>query len=890
MVSTAANQLCLQLKEGRQKLFHKRLPQRDLNAWLTGYTDLLDGVFRRIYELAWETGRRNAGYPAEGGDEPGLLLLAIGGYGRGDVCPHSDIDIAFVPEEEEHPLLDAVIKEAFRLVVEVLIDGAGLDVSYAYRPISDCELLDYKDKTALLSARRLAGDEVLLHDLRTALYESWDAVQFLLDIAHERQERARRLPLSLYAVEPNLKEGSGALRDIQTAMWVAGAMLETDHPLQELRERGVVMDEDATGIMQDRDFFLQLRIWLHLETGTKTDVLRLQWQDRCARDFNYVGSGPYAAQQLLSEYYRHAYLAARFLDRVLRRLLKGPLRLDNNFVAQQQRLQAAHPYTLRNHPELVLAPFHLSRKYGFRIDADLDRAIDETLALLDGETITHTATRAHLMAMFSDLPHCADALTELRGRGILQRLIPEFETMLRLAPPDPAHQLTVGEHSIYAVRRMGEMHDEHRTDEKMMEVWDGVSDHPLLIIATLLHDVGKISSSQDHCVSGAPIAARIGQRLGLAQEQVDRLAFLVQHHLLLPRLARLADLDAPATIREVMQHVTDVPTLKMLYLISLADTCSVGERTYSRLDLEALEKLYERVMLAMTREETAQLLTHREKREQLVQQERERLRREMRNLQLDEATLQHLCETLPTAYILNTPRPTIATHLKLLEQLPEEGLIVDFYGDSSSVSTETTVVTYDDPRPGLLSKICGVVHAVGAQISMASVYTLESRSQECTDDGQIATCKVVLDRLHLTFSGRGLAPSVAARLAALLREVLVHHRSVESVLEASGKETFLVVVPQRVAARNDLSDEHTVVSVVAENVPGLLFHITRALAAAGLDIHTAKITTWAGRAEDAFYVTYRGADGRNSKVRDEDIHDFIEMVQLHLKKPQVVTG
>lgn len=878
------------LKAGRDTLL-KRSPQaQPAREWIAEYTNLVDSALRHIYLAAWEAVRSE--HPEwhydRGHTEPGaeLSLLAIGGYGRNELCPHSDIDIAFVPSEEEHPLIDAVVKEAFRLIVEVFIDGARLEVGYAYRPVNDVERLDNTGKAALLEARLIAGSEKLPRRLRDELHNRWDPVEFLLEKATERRAASRRLDLSLYAVEPHLKEGTGALRDIQTALWVAGAVLKTNESLKALEYRGIVTGDDCAQVMAAYDFFIKVRVWLHLVTGKKTDVLHVDWQDRAARAFHFTGANGRASQKFLATYYGHAEIAARFSNKVMRRLLEGPLPLDDHFVATHRRLQAAHPYTLRNHPELLMTPFALARKYGFDFTPELERSIEEALPRLNEQARRQTVMRAAFFSLLQNVPQAADALVELRARGLLQRFIPEFEDMLHLAPGDPSHQLAVGEHSIFAVRKLGELWEQRQSQDSLWAVWDGVDDIQILVLATLLHDVGKIERGSDHSISGERIAREIGVRLGLTNDRNELLSLLVRRHLLLPRMARLRDLSEPGTIREVITHARDVSTLKMLYLLSLADTCAVGEKSYSRRDLEAMQELYERTLLAMTREETAAVLTDMEKREQLVQRERERLRRELRHLEADEGTLHRISESLPAAYVLNTPLPTIATHLKFLDQLPEEKLILDFYEPPRGGFTEMTVVAYDDPQPGLLSKLCGVVHAAGGDIWTAHVYTLRAAhlppdTKFLQPDGR----DVVLDSLHLVSNGRPLSESRSARLAALLREVLVGQKTVQEVLKAAGKATCEELAPERISARNDLSDEHTVITVVNADLPGLLYHVTRGFAAAGLDIHTAKITVWGGRAENSFYVTRRNENGMGYKLPDDDIKDALDLLREKLQRP-----
>ena len=887
------------LVRGRKELWQEFSPRAPAQAWLEKHSLLLDETLQRIYSEAWRSARASLNLEQSEG-EPELALLAIGGYGRAEMCPYSDIDIAFVPSEEENPLLDAVIKEAFRLIVEVLIDGARLEVGYAYRPISDCVHLDHTAKAALLEARLLAGSARLTRRLHEELGARWDAVEFLLDKTRERREISSRVRFSLYAVEPNLKEGTGALRDIQTALWVAGAMLRTKRAMYELELRGVVTAEDCRLAESANSFFLQLRIWVHLSSGKKNDVLRAELQHRCARAFGYAGSGALPSQKLLEDFYYHAEAALRFSEKVMRRLLEGPLPLDAHFVATHQRLGAAHPYVLLNHPELVLTPFALARKYGFQTNAELDRLVDEALPRVDAKVRRHATTRAAWFQLIGRIEDAAEALTELRGRGILQRYLPEFDAMLHLAPADPSHVLTVGEHSIYAVRQLGEMWSRRRDEDALLSVWDGIEDVEILVLATLLHDVGKIESGSDHSVSGERKVREIGARLNLGFERIERLALLVRQHLLLPRVARLRDLSSPGTIREVMEIVRDVTTLKMLYLLSLADTRAVGERSYSNLELSVMQELYERVLIAMTSEETAQALTDVEIREQMILRERGRLRREMRGLEFDDETLHRLCDNLPASYVLNTPLPTVATHLKFLEQLPQERVIVDFYQSGSEPYTEMTIVAYDDEKPGLLSKICGAVWAAGFEIHMAQVFTVRGsgfggRVPGSGDNAEPSASEpetpnpepgknIVLDLLYVGRDGRALSATQSARLAVLVRELLSGEKTTEDALRAAGKETGIALAPSVISLRNDLSDEHSVLTIVNDNVPGLLYFLTRALAALNLDIHSAKITTWGGRVEDAFYVTRRDPDGASHKISDDEIKATLEALRRKLQR------
>ena len=943
--------------EGRDKLLSVKPSSQPGREWLESYSALIDETLRRIHNAAWLSARAAHNLLPESEDRVldvdathgasdstnaktadaktfenktselknseakdygvELALLAIGGYGREELCPFSDIDIAFVPGEEEHPLLDLVIKEAFRLVVEVLIDGAKLEVGYAYRPIADCARLDHTAKAALLESRLVAGSTRLQRRLNDELHHSWDEVEFLLDKVEERRVASSRLRLSLYAVEPNLKEGTGALREIHTALWAAGALHRSSDPLRDLEWRGIVTGEDVARVRSANDLFLKLRLWLHLKTGKKTDTLRVELQDDCARAFGYSGTGARASQELLAEYYRHAEYSLRFSEKVMRRLLEGPLELDEHFVARSRRIEAAHPFVLRNHPELLITPFVLSHKYDFPLDADLDLQIEEAVPLVNSAVRRNPIMRAGFFTLLGRTDDVHESLCELRSRGILQRFIPEFGQMLHLAPADPMHELSVGEHCLYAVKQLHEMWRARLDDEFLMGVWDGIDDLELLVLGTLLHDIGKIEFGSDHSVSGERLVRVVASRLEMREERIERLQLLVRRHLLLPRVARLRDLSSPGTILDVMEHVRDVPTLKMLYLLSLSDTKAVSERAYSPAELGAMRELYERVLVAMTRAEAAEVLSEGEARQALVQRERARLRRELRHLELDDETLRHISENLPASYVLNTPLETVAIHLRLLEQLPQEKVIVDFHQNPRDSWTELSVVAYDDPEPGLLSKICGVVYAAGIDIKIAQVFTIadwRARNDDGTLDTDLETssealndqidaakpanstsstryCEnsphIVLDMLHISRAGRSLSSSQCAKLATQIREVLLDEKNVVEAVESSGKSNPTGIIPLKISVRNDLSEEHSVVTMVNENVPGLMFHITRALAAMKWDIHSAKVTTWAGRAEDAFYITKRvkeRGETKSQKLADDDIKTEIERLRKRLRR------
>lgn len=825
------------VQDGRRALLATPLTEVSGQALLEEHTRLIDETLRQIYAMAWDKAMASfAAHFVEGETE--VALVATGGYGRKELSPFSDIDIAFVPSEEDNPFLDAVIKEAFRLIVKIFIDAMKLEVGYGFRTVSDCPTFDHETKTSLLDGRLIIGSRKLFGQLRRALLTHIDAVAFLQEKSQERRDVAHRARASLYALEPNLKEGVGGLRDIHAAMWMAQAMFlcQDRHPLTELERQGVVSAEDCERLVMAREFLCTVRNYLHLRAQRKSDVLFADLHDAIARDFHYEGRGAEPAQRFLADYYRHAEHVHLFLRKVTRRLMEGTLPLGAHFQAVRQRIQAVRPHVLWEKPARVLRVFEYVQRYGFEVDAELDRLIEDVAPMIDEEVRAAPEAREAFLAIMGQPADAGKILRQMRDSGVLTRFIPELEPFMYLAPADPSHELTVGEHSLVALDYLGALTRPTDSEHPLREAANDINDWEVLTLAVLLHDIGKLDPQGDHCLAGAAMARRIGERLGLEAHRVALLEKLVREHLLLARASRLFDIDSPSTLQSIASTVGDATTLKMLYLLSHVDTRAVGSKGYTSMDLRLLDELYLRVLNALMEAEGADW-------DARAEQERQRVRLELRHL-MSEETLRQLCDTLPASYVVNTPLPTIAVHLKLLDRLPAERVIADFYHAPGDDFTELTICAYDDPEPGLLSKICGTLFANNVDIHTAHVYTLGAGGD------------IVLDTLWVTRDHRPVSERLAARIGGQLKQVLLGEVSVSALIEKAGKKIHPVHI-ETLEIRNDLSDDHTVVHVVTENVQGLLYAITRSLAALGLDIHTAKITSWAGKAEDAFYVTTR---------------------------------
>jgi len=830
------------LHEGRTRLLSIPPAQVTGHAFHEEHTELIDEVVRRIYHLAVERAKSSVAHAyAEGETE--IAIVATGGYGRRELSPFSDVDIAFIPTAEGQPYVDALIKEAFSLLMEIFVENSDLNVGYAYRPLSDCPRLDHETRTALLDMRLIAGAEDVVQSMRRELLRYMDVVSFLQEKTEERRLLYQRQRSALYSLEPNIKDGAGGLRDLHSVMWMGQVMFQVSHDevLPELVERGIVSQRDLTNIMWAREYLWRIRNYLHLSAGKKNDVLISDLHDRIARDFGFGDQeGEIPSQRFMDRYYEAAEIIYRFSRKVAKRFLDGSLSLGGGFVSMHQRIGVVSPSLFQEDATRVITAFELGHRYGFPFDLETEALIEESLPLLDDTVRSSPRAAKSFLNILRPTPATAHTLRQMRDLGVLQAYIPEFDQLMHCVPADPAHELTVGEHSLRAVDYLIEIaNGDSGRVTPLSEAMQEVTRPEILVLATLLHDVGKILPESDHSLAGAEIARRVGARFGLSGEDLELLAALVREHLTLVRLSRLRDLNLPSTIREAKEAVGDRQRLKMLYLLSYADTKAVGSNAYTEVDMRLLDELYAKVSRAFADERPESDI------ESLAAQERTRLHTELRGLEVPEERLRQLAEWLPASYLVNTPLGLIATHLRLLDRLQSEEVVIDFYTGAGDDFTELTICTHDDPQPGMLSKITGVLYAADIDIHTAQVFTLKS------------DVAIVLDTLWVSYNAMPLSEGRMRRTTALLEQVLTGKQSVESVIASSGKPLDSPVWIEQVEARNDLSDEHTVLHFVAGDVKGLLYFITRAIAHLGMDIHTAKITTWSGKAEDAFYVTRR---------------------------------
>jgi [protein-PII] uridylyltransferase len=452
--------------------------------------------------------------------------------------------------------------------------------------------------------------------------------------------------------------------------------------------------------------------------------------------------------------------------------------------------------------------------------------------------------------------------------GILGWLLPEMGEIMNLIPYDPSHEYTVGQHTLYVTQHLDSLRSADGSEEmRDLRQIMGELPHPeQLYLAALLHDAGKTTDDRPHSETGEELALEVCRRLRWEESAAANVAFLVRHHLLMAEVSRLRDLNLEETITEFTSMVDDLDRLNMLYLLTYADTNAVGPGVWTQVKGRFLRDLHRRAERVLAQEEAEEFD------DAALARTRRRLLKELsvENLSPDEIA-EHV-ERMPAPYILNTSLNEMALHIGFVRRVRQGVPVIDFHDERDSTFTEVTICTLDDPEPGLLSKIAGVLYAADLDVHSAQVFTrVAPRLDGEERPAQGGPERIAIDTLYVDFRGRQLTPGKRKEIASNLTAVLTGQIRVEEVLQKRRKSPEIGGPVERLTLRNDLSETYTVVEVSCADPRATLYRASGALSALRWDIHSARVSLSKNRSIASFYVTgakeMREADARRALLQ-----------------------
>jgi [protein-PII] uridylyltransferase len=805
----------------------------------------MDGFLATLFRLAVDDAKREGAQATTP-----LVLVALGGYGRGELHPLSDLDLMLIYEGE----MSAFVQRATQGLLYALWD-LGLQVGHAVRSLPDCLAMartDFPSRTSMQEARYLVGDRRLFSRFRKVLAENVyqkDFAQFLETTLTERDQRYRKFGGSPYMGEPNIKESAGGLRDIHTAMWLASTKFGT-RTLRELADKGLITEREQKAADEALTFLWRVRNELHFLSGHKNDVLSRDVQPRIAKNFGYASDEiSLAVEKFMRDYYLHA----RVIHRVSRRLIarcretlarRGAVHrklrqdaLADGLIVIDERIHLAHAdgRGFREAPERLLKAFWHSHRLGFELGIDVERAIEDALELIDDGFRRSPEARELFLAICRSWGRVTQTFREMHDLGVLGRYLPEWGALTCLVQYDVYHKFTADQHSLLAVEHLEALAPGQSAEsEGSAQVLNEIERPDLLMLGMLLHDIGK-GKGHGHVAKGIPLIEGLTARMGLPPDDADKVIFLVAHHLTMSHAAQRRDIDDPKTIEALAEICRTPERLRMLYLLTVADMRAVGPGVMTGWQAQILWDLYVRTYARLTGGQP-----ERPNREVAAERVWEAMHREGPR----RAVTAHLA-MIPDRYLSATPPQRIAAHLRLIDALDEDVVATELFHHPDLGSSELVIATRD--VAGLFALIAGTLAAHGINILSAQIHTRA--------DG------IAIDTFQVN-DPFGEAVTEDARwrkTLEALRRVLRGEQTVEELLEIRRKagRPETVPGPPKVTVDNELSDTHTVVEVKCPDRVGLLYVITHTLSGLGLDIGSARIATEIDQAYDTFYVTDR---------------------------------
>ncbi|PYO24403.1 MAG: [protein-PII] uridylyltransferase [Candidatus Rokuibacteriota bacterium] len=788
------------------------------------------------------------------------VVMALGGYGRGELHPLSDVDLMVIYDGKMSPYVQRMMQELLYSLWDL-----GLHVGHSLRSLDDCVAMartDFPSRTSMQEARFLAGDRRLFARFQRVLRQEVfrrDFGQFLETTLVERDARYRKHGASPYIGEPNVKESAGGLRDMHTAMWLGEAKFGT-RTLRELADKGLITPREQAAADAALTFLWRVRNELHFFSGHKNDVLTRDLQPRIAKNLGYEND---ATSLGVERFMRDYYLHARVIHRVSKRLIaRCQETLSRRGSAERRRRQQAladglvffdgrlhladrDPSQLRVDPARLMKVFGHLHRLGCELSLDLERAVEDSLHLVDDAFRRSDAVGELFLDICRSWGRVCQTFSEMHELGLLGRYLPEFGALTCLVQYDVYHKFSADQHSLLAVEHLEALAPGQSAEsEGAAPVLSEVEKPELLMLGMLLHDIGK-ARGHGHVAKGIPLVRGLTARMGLPSADATAVEFLVAHHLTMSHVAQRRDIDDPKTVTDFAAVVGDPQRLRMLYLLTYADMRAVGPGVLTPWRARILHELYTRTLDLLTGGRVAK-----PSRAQLAERLHAAAKGEV-DLQAVKAHLAMMADR----YLESTGVQRMAEHLRMLGELGEAPVVTALFQHPDLGSSDLVVVTRD--LPGLFSLIAGTLAASGVNIISAQIHTRA--------DG------IAIDTFQVNDPAGDVVGSAAhwARPLDALRAVITGEQSVEALLarrRALGREATGPGGPPKIALDNQLSDSATVIEVKCPDRLGLLYLITRALAGLGLDIVSARIATEIDQAFDTFYVQDR--EGR--KLEDPD--------------------
>ena len=787
-----------------------------------------------------------------------ISIIAVGGYGRAEMAPHSDVDLLFLTQAKPSKRVQKIIEDILYILWDM-----RLKIGYSTRSTSQCIQLGKTDqtiKTALLEHRYLCGNKNLYDDfckkLRGQLFKA-SATEYVEEKLEERAKRHERQGGQRYMVEPNVKEGKGGLRDLQSLFWITKYISHaTTH--KEMIDQGYFTQQEYDNFLVAHNFLWAVRCHLHICANRASEQLTFDHQVEVAKRFGYKGGrGMRGVERFMQDYFRQAthvgeltrvFLTALEAQQVkstlslgdrFRNILWRTLNIDGNlsdgFQLEHGRINIINPDIFLKDPINILRLFEEGLKTGLLIHQDAMRVVTANLRKITPKVRKNPETQRIFMSLLLDYGNPERALRRMNELGVLGAIIPEFKRIIALMQFNFYHSYTVDEHTIQCISFLARIEQGTLNEELPIasEILKSGVDRRVLYIAILLHDIGK-GLPEDHSIAGAELARKIAPELGLNASEADRVIWLVENHLVMSDFAQKRDLSDPKTVSNFGKIVKTTSNLNLLTVLTVCDIMGVGPGALNNWKAQLLRELYTNTRNLIkggldTQGKNKPYLIAMSALSELL-------------IDWDSTSIQEEVERHYPAYWQGLDTNTQYIFANLFKNLGSKKIASHFEVDEDRDATRAQFLMQD--HPGIFSRLTGAIALANANVIDARTYT--------TSDGYATPVFWIQDN-----DGKPFDLSRLGRLKKLIDQTLSGDVIARDVLKVRNKlkpRERNFKVPTDITFDNQGSDIYTIIEVDTRDRHSLLFDLTRTLANANIQIASAVIATYGAQAVDVFYV------------------------------------
>jgi [protein-PII] uridylyltransferase len=785
-----------------------------------------------------------------------LAVVAIGGYGRSELAPYSDIDLMFLRPFKQTPHTEQVVEYILYMLWDM-----GLKVGHATRSVDDAIRLSIDDvtiRTSLLEARWLLGNKELFEAFEKRFEQealAGTGADFVEAKLAERDARHVRMGDTRYVLEPNIKEGKGGLRDLQTLFWIANYLYRVDD-IKKLVKLEVLTSADARQFKKAKRFLWTVRCHLHYLADRPEEHLNFNVQSEIGARMGYRDR---AASRGVERFMKHYFLVAKEIG-VLTRIICAVLEEQHkkrrsrfslpklsfrkvnirNYQVDAGRLRLEHADDLEKDPVNMIRLFYETQRSGLDIHPDTLRKVTQNLRLIDTALRNDAEANRLFMDILVSDKDPETALKRMNEAGVLGAFIPDFKRIVAQMQYDMYHVFTVDEHTIRAIGVLqridsGEFVADHPV---ATQVIGEVKSRKALYLAVFLHDLAK-GRKGSHSEIGAKLALKLGPRLGLSDWETETVSWLVLHHLDMSRIAFKRDVENSKTVSDFVEIVQSPERLRLLLILTVADIRAVGPGVWNGWKATLLRDLYDRAQVEMSGS------MPQERRKVRVKKSQEALRERLADW--DGADIDaHIAKGYQD-YWLSFDTDTLVHHATLMAKAERENLDMHIETRIDPLRSATELIIYASDHPGLFAQVAGAMALSGASVLDAKMVTMSN--------GMVLDIFLVQDSQNKPYDNKARLKKLWRRMEDAVAGELYPAREFAKAKAATlPSRTRVFKVPPRVIVDNAASASHTVIELNGRDRPGFLYDVAMALRDLGLQIASAHISTYGERVVDVFYV------------------------------------